>query len=92
MHPNTSMKPTAETLALEYSQGLHAYLTPDQMSEVVERNQNETDPHICHSYYFSDANMSLNDVFRKCGMDPAAKGGMKKWADLWNNAWNLAKA
>jgi len=78
------MKPTAETLALEFSQGLHAYLTPEQMSEVVERNKNEADPHICHSHDFCDANMFLYDVFKKYGMD--------KWADLWNRAWNLAKA
>lgn len=92
MIPNTDMKPTAETLALEFSQGLHAYLTPEQMSEVVERNKNEADPHICHSHDFCDANMFLYDVFKKYGMDPVAKGGMDKWADLWNNAWNLAKA
>lgn len=36
--------------------------------------------------------MFLYDVVKKYGMDPAAKGAMKKWADLWNNAWNLAKA
>jgi hypothetical protein len=92
MLPNTAMKPTAETLALEFSQGLHAYLTPEKMSEVVERNKNEADPHICHSHDFCDANVFLYDVFKKYGMDPAAKGGMKKWADLWNSAWNVAKA
>lgn len=84
MIPNTDMKPTAETLALEFSQGLHAYLKPEQMSEA--------DPHICHLHDFCDANMFLYDVFKKCGMDPVAKGGIDKWADLWNSAWNLAKA
>lgn len=48
--PSTDMKPTAETLALEFSQGLHAYLTPEQMSEVVECNKSETDSYICHSH------------------------------------------
>lgn len=62
------------------------------MSEVVERNENEIDSHICHSHEFSDANVLLYDVFKKCGMDPAAKGGMVTGADLSNNAWNLANA
>ena len=92
MNSMNAVKPTVETLALEFSQGLHAYLTPEQISEVVERNKNETDPHICHSHDFCDANMFLYDVFKKYGMDPAAEGGMKKCADLWNSAWNLAKA
>ena len=62
------------------------------MSEIVERNKNETDPHICHSHDFCDANMFLYDVFKKYGMDSAAKGGIRKCADLWNSAWNLDKA
>ena len=41
-----TMIPTAETFAVEFSQGLDAYLTPEQMSEVIERNKSETDPNI----------------------------------------------
>ena len=48
MLSNAAMIPTIETLALEFSQGVHAYLTPEQMSEVVGRNKNETDPNIRH--------------------------------------------
>lgn len=86
------MKPTAETLALEFSQGLHAYLTPEQMREVVARNRSETAPGICHSHDFCDANMVLYEVFMKYGMDPADEGGMDRWGDLWDRSWNLAKS
>lgn len=68
----------SSALALEFSQGLHAYLTPEKMSEVVERNKNEVGPHICHSHDFCDANMFLYAVLKKYGMDPTAKGGMDK--------------
>lgn len=86
------MSPTIETLALEFSQGLHAYLSPEQIGEVVERNRTETVPGICHSHDFCDANMFLYDVFMKYGMNPAAEGGMDKWGELWDQAWNLAKS
>lgn len=86
------MIPTIETLALEFSQGLHAYLTPEQMSEVVERNKNETDPNICHSHDFCDANMFLHEVFMAYGMDVADEGGMERYGPLWDQAWNLAKS
>jgi hypothetical protein len=89
---NIAMKPTVDTLALEFSQGLHAYLTPVQMSEVVERNRNEEDNSVCHSHDFCDANVVLYDVFKKYGIDVATQRGLSKWADLWACAWALARA
>lgn len=86
------MIPTVETLALEFSKGLHAYLSPEQMREVVERNRTEAVPGICHSHDFCDANMFLYDVFIKYGMNPATEGGMDQWGELWDQAWNLSKS
>nr|WP_315186506.1 hypothetical protein [uncultured Albidiferax sp.] len=57
------MTPTADTLALEFSQGLHAHLTPEQMREIVKRNRRETVPGVCHSHDFCDANVVLYEVF-----------------------------
>lgn len=86
------MSPTIETLAREFSQGLHDYLPPEQMREVIERNRSETVPGICHSHDFCDANMILYDVFKKYGMDPVAEGGVDQLGELWDQAWNLAKS
>ena len=86
------MTPTVETLALEFSQGLHSYLSDEQMAEVVRRNRAELSPGICHSHDFCDANMFLYDVFMKYGMNPVEEGGMDRWGELWDRAWNMAKA
>jgi hypothetical protein len=83
---------TIEALANEFSQSLHALLTPTQMSEVVKRNAFETHPGICHSHDFCDANVVLHEVFLSHEMDPADEGGMDKWGHLWDAVWNLAKA
>jgi len=86
------MTPTVETLALEFSQGLRSYLTDEQMAEVVRRNRAEPSPSICHSHDYCDANMVLYAVFMKYGMNPVEEGGMDRWDDLWDHAWNMAKA
>lgn len=70
------MTPTADTLALEFSEGLHACLGADKMKEVVQRNRVETAPGCCHSHDFCDANMVLYEVFLRHGMDPATEEGM----------------
>ena len=85
------MTPTIETLTLEFSQRLRNYLIEEQMVDVVRRNLAETSPGICHSHDFCDANMFLYDVFMKYGMNPVEEGGMDRWGDLWDRAWNTAK-
>lgn len=86
------MTPTAETLALEFSQGLRSCLTAEQMAEVVRLNLAEDSPGICHSHDFCDANMVLYEVFMQYGMNPVEEDGLDRWGDLWDRSWNLAKA
>ncbi|MBS0499410.1 MAG: hypothetical protein JSR74_03680 [Proteobacteria bacterium] len=77
------MQTLVDTLAREFSEGFHAYLTEVQMQAVVERNRAETAPGACHSHDFCDANMVLYQVFLRHGMD--------LYGALWDQAWNLAK-
>lgn len=86
------MTPTAHTLALEFSQGFHDCLGPEQMREVVERNRADTAPGVCHSHDLCDANMVIYAVFLRHGMDPATEEGMERHGALWDQAWNLAKS
>ncbi len=86
------MTSTADTLALEFSQGLHDCLGPEQMRKVVERNRAETAAGVCHSHNFCDANMVIYAVFLRHGMDPASEGGMELHSVLWDQAWNLTKS
>jgi hypothetical protein len=53
------MQSLIETLAREFSEGLHDYLIEEQMQAVVERNRAERAPRACHSHDFCDANMVL---------------------------------
>ena len=83
--------PLGDAPASEFSEGLGAYLTEEQMRAVVERNRAETALGACSSHDFCDANMVLYEVFLQQGMDPAAEGDMDRYSALWDQAWNLAK-
>lgn len=78
------MMPTADALALEFSQSLHAHLAPEQMRQVVERNRSVTAPGVWHPHDFCDANVVLYEVFLRHGMDAATEDGMKRHRHLWD--------
>lgn len=86
------MKLTADALALEFSQDLHACLRSEQMREVVARNRAETAPSVCHLHEFCYANVVIYAVFLRPGMDPASEEGMERHGALWDQAWNLARS
>ena len=86
------MMPTADAIALEFSQELRDCLSPEQMTEVVERNRTETIRGVCHSHDFCEANMVLYAVVMRHGIDPVSEEGMERHGALWDQAWNLAKS
>jgi hypothetical protein len=88
---NKPVKHDPEQFAREFSVVLRSWLTPAQMEEVIARNKAETDPRICHSHDFCDANMAMNEVFLdKHGLDLNAED--EAHVTLWNEAWDIAKA
>jgi hypothetical protein len=70
------MQTLIDTLARDFSEALHAYLTREQMQAVVERNPAETLAGVCHSQDSCDANVVIYEVLLRLGKDPAAEGGM----------------
>jgi len=88
----TILTPTPESLAREFSGALKDFLLPEEIGEIVRLNHEETDPRICHTHDFCDANVVMFDVFMKYGMDIADEGGRDRWGQLWDESWTLAKA
>lgn len=86
------MQTLIDTLAREFSEALHAYLTREQMQAVVERSPAETLAGVCHSHDFCGTNVVIYEVSLRHGMDPAVEGGMNYYSALWDQAWNLAKS
>ncbi len=88
---------TAERVAAVFAYKVASQLDDEEMAEVVRRNADETDPTICHSHDFCDANMPMLESFQEMGLrtpldaiaDPSLGEGPN---GLWNEAWAVAKA
>jgi hypothetical protein len=92
-----SFWPSAEVLAERFVTHMRESLTRAQLAEVDARNAVESDPGICHSHDFCDANVVMlaawEDVGLKFDDDLAGEGDLNpKGAALWNEAWDLARA
>ena len=72
---------------------LNAWLTPDEMTLVRQRNASEQTTGICHSHDFCDANEAmLRAFFKTVGSPFDDEGQMTEEAvALWNAAWDHAR-
>lgn len=92
--------PDPRRLAKEFARQLFACLSIEEWAEMRRLNAAETSPNVCHSHDYVDANMVMQDAWRACVRD-------KNWAlaseaedpglvevqcDIWNRAWDIAKA
>jgi hypothetical protein len=81
---------TVEELAREFSSVLKKWLTKKEFREVIRRNDAESNPSICHSHDFCDANMAMVAAFENLNLEtPDDEQGEASFR-LWNEAWNMA--
>jgi hypothetical protein len=84
-----------EALAVEFSRVLRVWLSPEDIAEVNRENTEETDPNICHSHDYCDANMAMDEAAINLGLARVADlvdgPAQQKVMDVWNSAWTLAK-
>lgn len=81
----------ARQLAFEFSEELRRELSPENFTETVRRNAEETDDRICHSHDFCDANMAMAAAFETVtGREYRPLDGDAD-DELWQEAWGLAK-
>lgn len=78
-------------LAREFTRVLRTELSGAEWAEMRDRNRDETDPSVCHSHDFCDANMAMDEAFRNVTGRPAKAADPDDQA-LWNAAWDEAKA
>lgn len=81
----------AIALARAFSEDIQASLTPREFQEVLDRNAAETNEGVCHTHDFLDANMAMSDAFVAL-TGHEVDGNDDADVDLWNAAWDIAKA
>jgi hypothetical protein len=82
-------------IAFQFSMGLRKALSPDQITVINARNAAESNPSVCHSHDFCDANEVMDDAFRNVtGASVTDPETVNDDANLsqWNIAWSIARA
>jgi len=98
---------TAEDLAKAFAKVLREWLSNEEMHSINVANWSSTDPNVCASHDFCDANMAMDEAIQKLApefykaawaendaADVSVECGplWTRFTDLSNEAWSLAKA
>lgn len=80
---------STKLLAIQFCKILRHWLTVDELAQVVQANDDETDDSICHSHDVCDANQAMIDAYDTLGwkLDLQDDG----CTALINSAWAIAK-
>ena len=81
-----------EDLARAFFDELDSHLTHGQMLALCEANARETDPNICHSHDWLDANECMADAWSTIEGLPELDMQNEEHCALWNAAWSECKA
>jgi hypothetical protein len=79
---------TPQQVGDTFARLLRESLTTAQFAEVIRRNAVETNPNICHSHDFCDANMVMADAMMEYGIE--IDGDNENGCAFWNAAWDHA--
>ena len=80
---------SVDRLAAEFARRLRRDLGLRKLAVVVKRNAAETNPSVCHSHDFCDANEVMRTALEALGLDPVATHEARP--GLWVAAWDLAR-
>lgn len=80
-----------EQLADRFAAVLREWLTPGEWEAMRAANGAETDPGICHSHDYCDANMAMHQAFSDHAPELMSDGVVGEDAvPVWNTAWEIA--
>lgn len=77
-------------LAEEFAKVLHEWLTPEQMQEVIRRNNTEEYKGCCATHDFCDANMAMDEAFKRVYKKEVSIQS-EVHLNRMNSAWDKAK-
>ena len=85
------MSPEVQRLADAFCRYMRAGLPVAKMRVMLARNAAETDPNICHSHDFCDANMVMLDAWEECFPNEECEIQNQQHCARVNAAWDQAK-
>lgn len=78
-------KPQYIQLAEKFTELLRVTLTPLEFAEMADANANESNPAVCHSHDYCDANQVMLDAMNDLGIECDWMTD-KLWSDAWLHA------
>ena len=86
--------PTPENIAEEFRKVIAEWLGEDTRRTIDLVNKIPSNAGTCATHNFCDANAAMLEAFENFGIDPLPEDEAKReeMADLWNRAWDIAKA
>ena len=90
---------TAVTIAEVFAAIVREWLTAAEFAEMRRLNAAETEPNVCHSHDYCDANIAMDEAFRRVlgrgplddgARDPVDDGMTAANVALWNEAFSIA--
>jgi hypothetical protein len=78
----------AETLALKFAARVRENLSVAEIAQANELNRRETQPGVCHTHDFIDANELMMEAVLDCGMD---YDFLEQHAGVVDEAWQIAR-
>ena len=86
------MNQDAVAVAKVFSMYVRWALGEDRLAEVIRRNAEEANPHICHTHDFIDANEAMYTAMLNLGFAHEYDDSISyDQTDLMNAAWEIAK-
>lgn len=86
---STNKQPTAPQLAREFSNALIQWLGVRKIDKINALNKAESNPSICHTHDFCDANQAMIDALAEFGVELDTQSAEQ--TALVSNAWAIAK-
>ncbi len=91
-HNSQAWTNTANALALFFTQELAKEIGAAKFKRVAALNATETNPGVCHSHDFCDANEVMAAAFIAAGFaHPADDMADTNVCDMWEAAWKIAR-
>jgi len=73
-----------------FCEALRERLTPQMFQQMLALNAAESNPHVCHSHDFCDANVFMEEAISEAGVSVGVDHPYH--SQVWREAWKKAKA
>jgi len=73
-----------------FNNKMREWLDDDEFNSLIKKTKSQTDPNVCHTHDYCDANVIMDECFVEI-LGREHDCASQTDADIWNDAWTLSK-